>query len=238
MKKDEQPKKQRARHLQVEDVQTAARPYDTKPREDQTPRKYISSDKIAITTYDITQQEETEKRKYPRDVDIGRIVIEETPGGKELAPTTDREKPRDTQVTITRKEVKDIPKSGKGEQAIKVGKLDLRDVEKEVVESRKMEGTLVTHTERVAKSHKFVTDQQTVGETKIDVVDERVRMGTRPGDKTYMDIQKTAGPRVITDRIDGGLRVDDKTGEKKMVESTIGRINISTGETPACSPTM
>jgi hypothetical protein len=70
-----------------------------------------------------------------------------------------------------------------------------------------------------------VTDQHTVSETKIDVIDERVRMGLRPKDKTFMGVQKTVGPRVITDRIDGGHKVDDKTGEKKIVESTIGTIS-------------
>ncbi len=195
------------------------RPYDTKPCEDETPRKYVSSDKITITKYDIAKHEETERRKHPKDVDIGRIVIEEIPGEKELGPTKDQGQPRDTQVAITRKEVKDIPKAR--EETIKVGKLDLRDVEKEVVESEKTQGSLITHTERVDHSRKFVADQRSVSETKIDVIDERVRMGTRPKDKTYM----TAGRGLITERIDGGHKVDDKTGEQKIRESTLGKIS-------------
>jgi hypothetical protein len=149
-------------------------------------------------------------------------VIEEIPGEKEQGPTKEQAHPRDTQEIITWKEVKDIPKLR--EETIKVGKFDLRGVEKEVEESRKT-GTLITHNERVDHSCGFVTDQHTVSETKIDVIDERVRMGLRPKDKTFMGVQKTVGPRVITDRIDGGQKVDDKTGEKKIVESTIGTIS-------------
>lgn len=220
MKKDDKPAKQRPRHLHVEDVQTVQRPYDTKPTEDETPRKYISSDKITITKYDIPKQEETRIRKHHKDVDIGRIVIEEMAGEKDLGHTKEQEQLRDTPVTTTRKEVKDIPKPQ--EDTIKVGKLDLRDLENEVIAISKTEGAFITSTERVDHSRKFVTDM--VGETKIEVIDERVSMGTRPKDKTYEGVQKTAGPSVITDRIDGRQNVNDKIGERKIVESTLGKV--------------
>ena len=196
------------------------RPYDKKPAEDEAPCKYISSDKIIITKYDIPMQEETQRRKHPKDVDIGRIVVEEIAGEKELGPTKEQEQLRDTPVTITRKEVKDIPKPQ--EESIKVGKLDLRDLEKEVIATSETEGTLITSTERVDHSRKFVTD--IVGETKINVIDERLSMGTRPKDKTYEGVQKAAGPSVITERIDGRQNVNDKTGERKIAESTLGKM--------------
>ena len=196
------------------------RSYDKKPTEDEAPCKYISSDKIIITKYDIPKQEETQRRKHPKDVDVGRIVVEEIAGEKELGPTKEQEQLRDTPVTITRKEVKDIPKPQ--EESIKVGKLDLRDLEKEVIATSKTEGTLITSTERVDHSRKFVTDM--VGETKINVIDERLSMGTRPKDKTYEGVQKAAGPSVITERIDGRQNVNDKTGERKIAESTLGKM--------------
>jgi hypothetical protein len=209
----------------VEDIETVQRLRDTKLHEDETPRKYISSDKIAITKYDIAKQEEIGRRKYPKDLDIGRIVIEEMPEEEVARPGREQERPRGTQ--LTRKEVKDIPKPR--EETIKVGKLDCRDVEKEVVESRKKEATLKTHTERVDHSRTFVTDQHAVGETKINVIDERLRMGTRPKDKTYVDVQKKR-PGVTTDRIDSGRFVDDKTGEQKIIESTTGTISSQQGK--------
>ena len=84
-----------------------------------------------------------------------------------------------------------------------------------------MEGTSVTFTERVDHSRSFVTDKH-AGETKIDIIDERLRMGTRPLDKCYL--QKTTGPGVVTDKIDSGRSVDDKTGKQKIIKSTSGRI--------------
>ena len=205
----------------MEDTQYVRRPHDTTPHEDETPRKYISSDKISITKYDVTKQEETESRKYPKDVDIGRIVIEEIPDEQELGPTRELDKPRDTQVAMTRKEVKDISKPR--ETSISVGKLDLRDVEKEVVESSKKEKTIKTQTERLDYRHRFVTDQHSVSERKIDVTDERVLMGMRPTDKIYMNVEKREDPSVITDKIDGPHKVDDRTGDKKKPESISGR---------------
>lgn len=145
-------------------------------------------------------------------------MIDEIAGEKELGPKKEREQPRDTPVTITRKEVKDIPKPQ--EETIKVGKLDLRGLEKEVVGTRKTETTLITSTDRVDHSRKCVTDM--VGETKVNVIDERLSMGTLPKDKTYEGVQKVAGPSVITDRIDGRPKVSDKTGGN-IVESTLGK---------------
>lgn len=206
-------------HLEVEDVETVDRRCDTRPREDETPRKHVSGDKMTITKYNDTKQEKTERRKHPKDVDIGRIVIEEIPEEKERAPT--KKAPRDTQVTISRKEVKDVSKPR--DETIRVGRLDLRDVEKEILESRKTKETLITHSERIDRSRKFVTDQHIAGDTKIDVIDERVQMDTRPKDQTYVGIQKAAEPCLITDKIDGGQKVDEKP-EKKIFDPTLGKL--------------
>lgn len=212
-------------HLHIEDVETVHRPYDTVPHEDETPRKSISSDKITITKYGTARQEEIKRRKHPNDVHIGRIVVDEMPGEKELRPREDQEQPRDRQVTITRKEVKDVPKLQ--EESIPVGKLDLRDVEKDVIDSRKPKRTLVTPTERVYHSRTLVTDQSTVAETKINVIDERLRMDTRTSDT---DVQKTGEYRANTDMIDGGPAVDDKTRKQEIVESTLGKISLTIDE--------
>lgn len=145
-------------------------------------------------------------------------MIDEIAGEKELGPKKEREQSRDTPVTITRKEVNDIPKPQ--EETIKVGKLDLRGLEKEVVGTRKTQTTLITSNDRVDHSRKCVKDM--VGETKVNVIDERLSMGTLPKDKMYEGVQKVAGPSVITDRIDGRPKVIDKTGGN-IVESTLGK---------------
>ena len=81
--------------------------------------------------------EETEKPRYPKHLDVGRIVIEETPEEKEEVTRhevfkIDEVKPRhkDTEV---RYEVERRPKQQK-EDVVKVGRLDVTDYHKETME--------------------------------------------------------------------------------------------------------
>ena len=100
--------------------------------------------------------EETEKPRYPKHLDVGRIVIEETPEEKEEVTRRDvlkrdEVKPRhkDTEV---RYEVERRPKQQK-EDVVKVGRLDVTDYHKETMEFEPTKEK-PTYTETLGKERK------------------------------------------------------------------------------------
>ena len=121
-------------------------------------RKGVETEKVTVTRTDGGRKEEIERPRYPRDQEVGRIVIEEIPEEKDekLRDVYSKitEKPRTTEVTVTREEVTDVSRPFDKEDMIKVGKLDVDELEKRAVESRRVEERLLTKRERVERPRK------------------------------------------------------------------------------------
>ena len=94
----------------------------------------------------MTREEEKEKPKYPKDLDVGRIVIEETPEDMQEIPKGDivrqKARPRSTETTVTQRKVKEYPKSYSSEDIVKVGKLDVTHLEEDVIDKTKVERSI------------------------------------------------------------------------------------------------
>ena len=115
--------------------------YDVRSRTDETEisQQKVTSEKISVSRKDITRLEETEKPRYPKDLDIGRIVIEEIPEEKEEVAKhdivhKDEVKPRRRDME-TCYEVKTVPKKKVKEDTIKIGRLDINDYHTTSLES-------------------------------------------------------------------------------------------------------
>ena len=136
-----------------------------KPRTDHTESygKEVSSEKITVTRLDTTRTEETEKHEYPRELDIGRIIIEEIPDEKEEIPDEKEEiqkrkeivKPGSTEMTVMR-EVKEVSRDRVTGDVVKVGKLDTTDTGKTPVESTRLEERVTSYKERVDGARKVL----------------------------------------------------------------------------------
>ena len=131
------------------------KPYETKPRTDETRayRSQVETEKITVTRTDGTRTEEIERPKYRKEHEVGRIVIEEVPEEKEERPRDIYrkyvEKPRTTEVTVTREDVSDVCKPYEKEDVVKVGKLDVHELNKTPMESRRVEERSLIRSERV-----------------------------------------------------------------------------------------
>ena len=132
--------------------------YDYQSRTDDTEvsQQQVTAEKITVRETDICRMEETEKPRYPKHLDVGRIVIEETPEEKEEVTRRevfkrDEVKPRhkDTEV---RYEVERRPKQQK-EDVVKVGRLDVTDYHKETMELEPTKEK-TTYTETLGKEPK------------------------------------------------------------------------------------
>lgn len=132
---------------------------ETKPRMDDTrvSGREVATEKVTVTRTDGTRTEEIKRAKYPEEQRVGRIVIEEIPEQKEERPQgvyhRYAEKPRATDVTVTR-EVRDVARPTEKEEVVKVGKLNIQEMEKTSVESRRPEEKFLAQTERIEKTRK------------------------------------------------------------------------------------
>ena len=155
MRKEEAPEKDTIDRLRVKDVefekvrQTKSYTDDTKISHDK-----VTSEKVTVSRHDISKTEETEKPRYPKERDIGRIVIEEMPEEKKEIPKEklvrkEDVKPKTTQLTVTRHHVEDDTSRHVKEDVVKVGKLDVTELDKTPKESRREEKTITTHEETV-----------------------------------------------------------------------------------------
>ena len=126
----------------------------TKPRVDETraSQRQVTTEKVTVTRTDGSRTDEIERRRHPKDYDVGRIVIEEIPEEKEEKPQVYRKyegKPRTTEVTVTMDDVKDVSKTHQKEDVVKVGRLDVHGLEKTPEESRRPEQRSLTTTETI-----------------------------------------------------------------------------------------
>ena len=133
---------------------------ETKPRMDETrvSRREVETEEVIVTRTDATRPEEIERPRYLREQEVGRIVIEEVPEEKEERPRDIYrkyvEKPRTTEVTVTREDVSDVCKPYEKEDVVKVGKLDVHELDKTPMESRRVEEKSLTRSERVDRPRK------------------------------------------------------------------------------------
>ena len=126
----------------------------TKPRVDETrvPERQFKTEKVTVTRTDGSRTDEIERRRHPKDYDVGRIVIEEIPEVKEEKLQVNRKyegKPRTTEVTVTMDDVKDVSKTYQKQDVVKVGRLDVHGLQKTPQESRRPEERSLTKTERI-----------------------------------------------------------------------------------------
>lgn len=135
---------------------------ETRPRSDDTMSscKYITTDKVIVSKDDITSREEIYKSRYPKDRDVGRIVIEEIPDEKEIPKYDISRKPIDKRIssekTVMHYEVKDDARMRVKENVVKVGALDVTEFEKRPVESKGIEERVTTYKERVEEARKVL----------------------------------------------------------------------------------
>lgn len=121
----------------IEDTdQTAAWREKIKPHVDETKvsRKKVDTERITVLKSDTIQTEEPERQIYPKEQDVGRIVIEEI--SEEQPHSKYPDQPKSTEVAITREHVTDTSRPSETDDVINVAKLDLRKLESREVESR------------------------------------------------------------------------------------------------------
>ena len=101
--------------------------------------------------------EETEKPRYPKHLDVGRIVIEETPEEKEELIRRDvikrdevKQRHKDTD---ERYEVERRRRPQRREDVVKVGRMDVTDYQERTVESETMKER-ETSSERLRRDRK------------------------------------------------------------------------------------
>ena len=156
--KDEKPETERIDHLHItyEDFDKIS---EIKTQKDDITRQQLTMETITVGRGDVTRLEETERPKYPKDLDVGRIVIEEIPEEKEEIPKREVPKkeqirPKSIEVTATNHEVEEHPKTYVTEDVIKVGKLDVTHLEKEMVEAKTVQERIKTYKDRVDGARK------------------------------------------------------------------------------------
>jgi hypothetical protein len=103
--------------------------------------------------------EETEKPRYPKDICVGRIVIEEIPEEKEEVTKPDVVKRDEVRPRHEEKETRYESEKVTGtrvKEVIKVGRLDITDYEKIQKESKRVEQRKATYTEQLRKDRKVL----------------------------------------------------------------------------------
>ena len=112
----------------------------------------MKSEKIIVDAGDMPHMEKTEKQRYPKSLDVGRIVIEETPEEKE--PLRKRDVLRRDEVKETCEEIETHHQNGRiattelEKDIVKVGRLDVTDYEKTFTESERVDKRVTSGTER------------------------------------------------------------------------------------------
>lgn len=163
-KKEKKTEERRIEPRYVEDDSTYKDHYETTKRrldETRTSQRQLTTEKFTVTRTDGTRTEEIQRPTHPKDHDVGRIVINKIPEEKEEEPQVYRRyegKPKTTEVTVTRADVKDVFKTNQKKDVINVGRLDLHGLEKTPEESRKMEERLPTEIERVQYPRQVCSD--------------------------------------------------------------------------------
>ena len=85
---------------------------ETKPRTDDIPRQKVTTEKVVVSRREMVSSEQPQKPAYRKDLDIGRIVIEEIPEEKDKIPEYEniqkkQARPKTADMTAGRREVKE-----------------------------------------------------------------------------------------------------------------------------------
>ena len=85
---------------------------ETKPRTDDIPREKVTTEKAVVIRGEMVSSEEPQKPPYQKDLDIGRIVIEEIPEENDKIPEYEniqkkQARPKTADMTAARREVKE-----------------------------------------------------------------------------------------------------------------------------------
>ena len=140
-RREKKPKEERIDEYRPQgDEFDKAYTYDYKSRTDDTEisQKRVTSEKITVSG-DIPRMEETEEPRYPKALDIGRIVIDEMPEEKQSMQKPDtrkRDKIKEGRVDMELcDKVEQRPEPLVKEEVAKVGKLNITEYEKTPRES-------------------------------------------------------------------------------------------------------
>lgn len=135
-----------------------------------------ASQKIAVSRSNISRLQETHKPRYPKDIDVGRIVIEEIPEEKTNIPESDTIQLRQklSEFTLRKSDVQERPKTYVREGVVKVGKLDTTDLDRVTRESRIVDERLRTLKETIRASKVRTTGLNTIKEKVIAAFMDRL----------------------------------------------------------------
>ena len=125
-----------------------------KPRSDGTKmfRKEVDTERIIVLKSDAAHTEELERQMYPKEQDVGRIVIEEI--SEEQPRSKYPRQPKSTELTTAREHVKDVSKPSELNDVCNVSKLDLRKLEPRKVESGRTRKSIEEEKEWVERQGK------------------------------------------------------------------------------------
>ena len=159
---DDRPKRDRTDQYRPQGEEfDKAYTFDHKSHTDdtETSQKHVTSEKITVSRRDMTRMEQTEKPRYPKDLDIGRILIEEISDEKEVTQgdvvRRDDVKPRSEKME-TNYEIKRGPKSQVKEETVKIGKLDVTDYDRTSRVSDRLEERITPSTDRMPKNREVI----------------------------------------------------------------------------------
>jgi hypothetical protein len=125
-----------------------------KRRIDEIPREKVTTEEVTVSRRDIRIPKEPKTSTYRKDLDIGRIVIDEIPEEKEEIPESDivqkeLARAKRTDVTVSQRDVRERPKKYVKEDVVKVGKLDTTDLDRVTEESWRVEERAKTQRETI-----------------------------------------------------------------------------------------
>ena len=140
-RREKKPKEERIDEYRPQgDEFDKAYTYDYKSRTDDTEisQKRVTSEKITVSG-DIPRMEETEEPRYPKALDIGRIVIDKMPEEKQPVQKPDirkRDKVKETRVDMEPRDSVEQRQAPLVKQEVaKVGRLNITEYEKTPRES-------------------------------------------------------------------------------------------------------
>ena len=116
----------------------------------QAPQQRVTTERITVSRHDIAKTEEAGKPKYPKDLDIGRIVIEEIP--EEKVPK--RETPKKVHSKPTARETMKMeettmPRKELIEHETKIHKEYTTSYEEQPWERRTVDERVTTYTDKL-----------------------------------------------------------------------------------------
>lgn len=113
---------------------------------DEIPLHRAKTERVAVCKRDLKRSEEPKKRKYQKELDVGRIVMEEIPKehaevAKQDTVQTQQIRQKKVDLTVCKRQVEERQKTY-AKRDVKVGKLDISAVERETTRPHEI---VITH---------------------------------------------------------------------------------------------